>query len=196
MTIINTVNNNHNCYHLMVTIKDYLFHCGWILLVWDYQGIESISSEYMHTELFILFPYYAFNVCWAYSEILLSFLILRTCVSSFFFVRSFYQFYWLFQRMWFGGLWFCFLFHLCSLLSTSFCFLLVYFALTCFLRWKFNYRFETFPLLWVFNALNLPLIIALAASHTFCIFISFSSRYFQFTLRPPLSLMGYLAVCY
>ena len=85
MTIINTVNNNRNCYHLMVTIKDYLFHCGWILLVWDYQGIGSISSEYMHTELFILFPYYPFNVCWACSEILLSFLILRTCVSSFFF---------------------------------------------------------------------------------------------------------------
>lgn len=73
---------------------------------------------------------------------------------------------------------YCFsVFYFISLcLYLSFCFLLAYFALISFLKWKLNYWFETSI---VFNALNFPLSIALAAvSHTFYIFISFHSKYF------------------
>ena len=141
--------------------------------------------------MFLIFLYNHFNFCEVSNHAFISFLILKTCVVSFFLVfLKFCPFLNYFQRinLWFSLfslLFFYFLFCwflLRSILFPSFClfgFHLLFFS--SFLKQKLRllvWDLSSF-LTWMFKAKNFPLIIVLAASHKLILFsFSVSLKYF------------------
>lgn len=108
-----------------------------------------------------------------------------------------YMIYWSFQRTSLWSHWFvllllfCFVFSFidfCSLLSLSFCLLWVFFLLFFFLSDGLDYWYDTFLLLYTFNAVNSLSTVLAALQNFWYLYFDFYSvqNIFKFPLRPSL----------